>query len=549
MRNKKVFWLFIIMLVSVSTLSACSNSNKDSDKNKATNNKSGKNEVNFVEAQEIPSLDPSLATDTVSFLVLNNVMEGLYRLGENDKLEEGLAVGDPEVSEDGTVLTFELRDAKWSNGDAITANDFVYAWQRIVNPETKAEYSYMMSPVKNADEIVKGELDPSELGIRAIDDKHLEVTLTNIVPYFKDLLSFASFYPQNQKFVEEQGNKFGTESTSVLYNGPFVLSSWKHEEGWTYEKNPNYWDNKEVKLDKINVKVVKDNNTSVNLYTTGDLDYTGLISEQVAKFKDRSDFGTFLDPSTYFLRFNQKNPVFANVNVRKAIAMGYDKGAFVEELLNNGSEVADFLVPKGFVTDENDVDFRKKFGDMNSYNAEKALEHWEKAKEELGQTEISVSLLNYDTESSRKVGEYLKEQLQTNLPGLTVDLKNMPFKQKLELESNLDYDFSFAGWGADYPDPMTFLDMFVTGGGHNQMNFSNSEYDSLIAQSKSDLLGDLSERWTAMQNAEKILIEDEQAIGPIYQKGVAYLRNPKLKNLFTHNFGGDYSYKWMYLED
>jgi len=185
---------------------------------------------------------------------------------------------------------------------------------------------------------------------------------------------------------------------------------------------------------------------------------------------------------------------------------------------------------------------------MNPYNAAKAKEYWAKAKEELKQDAISLKFLNYDTESAKKIGEFLQEQLQKNLAGLTVTLDSKPFKQKLAQESAMDYDFSYAGWGPDYPDPMTFIDMFVTDGDFNQMGYSNTKYDEMVKKAGSDLLTDLDKRWTELQKAEKLLIEEDQAIAPLYQRGNAFIQNPKLKNLYNHNFGGDYSYKWTYLE-
>jgi oligopeptide transport system substrate-binding protein len=548
MKARKLSILLVIVLVLSTILMACDKDEKNDKTNTETpkNSLADKQELNLLDTSEIPTLDPSIATDAVSFLVMTNAMEGLYRLGDKDKVMLGLAKSE-EVSADGKTYTFKLRDAKWSNGEKIVAADFVYSWQRAIDPKKASKYAYMLYPVLNAEDINIGTKPVTDLGIKAIDESTLEVKLANPAPYFKLLLSFPTFFPQHQKFVEAQGDKYGTEFDKVLYNGPFKLISWEHEVGWSYEKNATYWDKDTVKLKKINVKVVKDNNIAVSLYETGAIDRTGVLAKQVPKFKDRSDFGKAKDTSVYFLRLNQKNEVLKNIDARKAINMAYNKAELCDVLLNNGSVPANFLVPSEFLFDKNGKDFRDANGDMNVYNVVKAKEHWTVAKSALGKDAISLKFLNIDSESAKKVGEFLKEELQKNLPGLTIEIASMPYAQKLEQESKMDYDISFSGWGPDYADPMTFLDMFITDGVYNRMAYSSKEYDAIIKEANSTLLEDLDKRWTELQKAEKILIEEDQAVSPIYQRGSAYVQNPKVKDIIDHKFGGDFSYKWSYV--
>ncbi len=549
MKAKK-FSLFLVMILALSTFLAACSGGDDETGGKDGGKKEVEQVLNLVETSEIPSMDTVKATDAVSFNVMNNTMEGLYRLTEGDKVVPGVAEGDPTVSEDGKTFTIKLRqDAKWSNGDPVTANDFVYAWQRAVNPDTAAEYAYMMYVIENGEEVNTGKKKVEELGVKAVDDYTLEVKLANAIPYFQSLLVFGTFMPQNQKFVEEQGEKFGLEADTTLYNGPFAMTEWKHEESFTLSKNDQYWDKDTVKLDKINFRIVKDSNTAVNLYDTGKVDRVTLTAENVDRFSSEPEFLTEKEASVYFMRFNQKNKVLANVNIRKAIDMAYDKKQFVDTILNNGSVPAYYLVPKDFVKGPDGKDFREANGDMNVTNKEEAKKLWEKGLKEIGESKVTLELLNYDGDSAKKTGEYIKEQLETALPGLTVTLKQQPFKQKLDLESKGDYDFSYAGWGPDYQDPMTFIDMFVTGGAHNQMEYSNKEYDKLVKDAGSTLLSDLPARWEALQKAEKILLEEDAAISPIYQRGQSFAMNKKVKNLYSHQFGGDYSYKWVSIEE
>ncbi len=548
---KKRFSLVLILLLALSTfLAACGGKDKDEKAGDGDNSKSNTKKeqvLNLNMGSEIPSMDSTLATDSVSFEIMDQVYEGLYRLGEGDKAVEGVADGDPQISEDGKTWTVKLRDTNWSNGEPVTAKDFVYSWQRAMNPKTGAEYAYIMYDVKNAAKVNAGELPVDQLGIKAIDDKTLEIQLENPVPYFKELLTFATFYPENQKFVEAQGDKYGLETENMLFNGPFVFADWKHEQKFTLKKNKDYWDADTVKLEEINYDVVKDTATAINLYNTNKLDKVGLTSEFVDKYKDDKNFKTRKATSVYFLRLNEKNELLKNADARHALDMGWDKQGFVDVLLNNGSVPAYYLVPKDFVKGPDGKDFRSINGDMNKTDVKKAQEYWEKAKKALGKDTFTLEMLNYDDDNSKKIGEFVKEQLETNLKGLTVNIKQQPFKQKLDLETKGDYDFSFAGWGPDYPDPMTFIDMFVTDGAHNQMGYSNPEYDKLVADGKSSLLTDPAKRWEALAKAEKILFDDA-AISPMYQKGSSYLERPYVKNILVHAFGSDYSYKWAYIE-
>ncbi|UOY93209.1 peptide ABC transporter substrate-binding protein [Ectobacillus sp. JY-23] len=545
-----------VLAVSVA-LTACGGNDQKANtepkkEGKGEEKLAAKQVLNLLESQEIPSMDSAKATDAVSFNVMNNVMEGLYRLDKDQKPTPGVAESFKK-SDDGKTYTFKLRkDAKWSNGDPVTAKDFVFAWQRAVNPETAAEYAYIMFDVKNAEKINKKELPVDQLGVKAIDDQTLEVQLENAVPYFVELTSFATFYPQNEKFIKEQGAKYALEANTGVYNGPFVLSEWKHEQSFKLTKNDKYWDNKTVKLTEINFNIVKDVGTGVNLYEAGDVDRAGLSAEFVDKYKSSPELVTSKDASVFFLRFNQKrggqDTPLANLKVRQALSMSFDKAGITNVILNNGSVPADYLVPQDFVKGADGKDFRATNGAMNKFNADKAKKLWEEAKKELGKDKLTIELLNYDTESAKKIGEYLKAQMEKNLPGLTVNIKQQPFKQKLDIETKEDYEMSYAGWGPDYPDPMTFIDMFVTKGAHNQMNYSNSKYDQLVKDGKTTLTTDPKKRLEALAQAEKILFEDA-AIAPLFQRGTSSLMRSNVKGWVDHNFGGDYSYKWVYLTE
>ncbi|MDF2947103.1 MAG: extracellular solute-binding protein family 5 [Bacillales bacterium] len=540
---KKITLFASAILLIAGVMSGC-NSDKAADKKEKK--EEVKQVLNLTATSEIPSMDSTLATDNVSFLVMDNTMEGLYRLDKDNKPTEGIAKS-YDVSEDKKKYTFHLRDAKWSNGDPVTAHDFVFAWQRAVNPKTAAEYAFILFDIKNAAEINNGKLPVDQLGVKALDEKTLEVELANAIPYFLELTTFGTYYPLNEKFVTSQGSKHGVEADSALYNGPFVLKEWKHEESFKLAKNPNYWDKDTVKLEEINFAIVKDVATAVNLYDTDQVDRVILNAEYVDKYKDNKEFGTLLDSRLFFIRYNQKNKLFANEKVRKAIDLAYNKEDIADVILNDGSQPAYSLVPKNFVKGPDGKDFRDINGDLNKGSVDEAKKLWAEAKKELGITTIKVEMLNYDNDSAKRIGEFIKEELEKNLEGIEVNIKQQPFAQKLDLEKNLDYEFSFSGWGPDYPDPMTFVDMFITDSDFNEMAYSNKKYDELVAKAKGELLVDPQARWDAMAEAEKVLFED-MAISPVYQRGIAFVQKEYVRDVHKHNFGGDYSFKWAYIE-
>ena len=558
MKLKKWFLLLVMGLSLALVLAACGKKDNASGGDKSGGDK--KEEVeqvfNLMIGDYIPTMDSSKATDQYAFLFLNATMEGLYRLGPEGKIEEGIAKSH-EVSEDGLTWTFHLRDnAKWSNGDPVTAHDFVYAWRRAVDPNTGSEYGpYMMNGViKNATAVSSGEKPVEELGVRAEDDYTLVVELEHPVPYFESLTTFGTFLPLNQKFVEEKGDQYALSSDDLVYNGPFKLVDWASTQGegdeFALVKNPDYWDAKSVKLERMNYVIVKDTKTGVDLYNQGKVDRTGLSSDLVDQYASHEDFRVVPEASVFYLKMNEvrngeKTPL-ANKNIRNAIARAINKEEYVNEVLNNGSLVANGLIPKNFVTvPDSGKDFRDVNGDLITYDPDLAKEYWEKGLQELGVTSLTIELLGDDGSTAKLTGEYFKNQLEKTLPGLTIELKNVPFEQRLEADNKQDYELQVAGWGPDYLDPNTFMSLWVTDGGNNKMGYSNPEYDRLIEEAATTYALDNAKRYENFLKAEKILMEDA-AIAPLYQRQSAYLWSPKLQGVIVNTFGADFEYKWAY---
>ncbi|UOQ43436.1 peptide ABC transporter substrate-binding protein [Halobacillus salinarum] len=556
---KKTNWLLLVLALVLSMfLAACSgggdegSSSSGDSGSDSSGDASGdsKQVLNIMDSAEIPTMDASLATDAVAFQFLGSTMDGLYRLGENAQPEPGIAE-ESEVSDDGMTWTFHLRDAKWSNGDPVTANDFVYAWQRAVNPDTGSEYGpYMMGGViKNATAISNGEKPVDQLGVEAVDEHTFKVTLEKPIPYFKSLTTFGTFLPLNKKFVEEKGDKYALEADTLLSNGPFKITEWNHGEGWTLKKNEDYWDADNVKLNQINVKVVKDTATGVNLYETGEVDRVNLSAEFVDQYRSSDDFKVEEEPTLFYLKLNQKaNDVLGNVKARKAMQMVIDRQSMVDVILNNGSIPADGDIPKNFVKDpESGKDFREVNGELVSYDVDKAKQLWNEAKEELGKDKITLEYLGGDTETAKNLDAYIKDQLE-QLDGLTVKVTSVPFKERLQRDTNMNYQIQNAGWGPDYIDPNTFLNMWVTDGANNKTGYSSKEYDQLIEQAGNEYALEPEKRFENFYKAEKMLIQDDAVLVPLYQRARAQLWKPYVKDVQVNPMGPDYSYKHAYIE-
>ncbi len=553
----KMKWAYGLVTIFGLALAGCSTTGGSSST--ATSSSSGgeaKDQTfKVVVQQEMPSADLSLATDTISFSALNNVYEGLYRLDKDNNPEPAGAAEKATVSDDGLTYTIKLReDAKWSNGDAVTAADYVYGWQRTVNPKTASEYAYLFSPVKNADDITAGKTAVDQLGIKAVSDYELEITLTKVTPYFDYLLAFPSFFPQNQKVVEENGSNYAQTSDNAVYNGPFTLTDFDGpgtDTEWSYTKNDTYWDKDNVKLSKIDVSVVKESSTSLNLFQDGEADDVILSGELAQQMANDKSFVSQPEATTTYLEMNQRDAdsPFNNENLRKAISYAIDRDALVNSILGDGSIASTGLVPSNLTFSPSDnEDFTKAAGTELSYSKKQAKEYWEKAKKELGITSLSFDILSSDTDSSKKITEYLQSAIQEALDGVTVTLSPVPFSVRLDRSNSGDFDVVMGGWGADYADASSFLDLFVSGNSYNRGQWSNSDYDAAIKAASTTDVSDADKRWDDMVDAEKILM-DTQGVIPLYQKAEAHLRNTKVKGVVAHGAGAQYDYKWTYIAE
>jgi oligopeptide transport system substrate-binding protein len=516
---------------------------------------------------EPPGLDSAKTTDTLSFEVLNQVMDGLIRVGEGYKNEPGIAET-WDISTDGLTYTFHLRkDAKWSDGKPVTSQDFKYAWLRAADPNTASEYGFFTHYIKGAQDF--NTLDPKaadfktkyddlkgKVAIDTPDANTLKVTLANPTPYFLGLMGFATFYPQREDIVNKFNTKVGdkieekyaADFDKMVYNGPFVVSEWKHDDSMVITKNPQYWDASKVKLEKVSYKMVKDSNTYVQMYETGDLDSTTLSGAFVEKYK--SDPGFFLMPdlSTFWLVLNQaKNPAFKNLNLRKAISFALDRKSFVDNVLKNGSLPAGGAVPPQLGSGVPSKDFRSAAGVLlnPTPNKDEAKKAWDAAKKELGQDSFTIKMLTDDGDVSKRQGEAIQAMLQDGLPGLKVELEPVTFKIRLDRTKKKDYDMVFAGWGPDYNDSTTFLDLWKSDSSFNDPGWKNPAYDELLKKAAAE--PDVNKRLDSLVSAEKLLMS-ELPIIPVYHRTVARVRRPYVKGVVNLAIGAGTNLKNAYVE-
>ena len=546
MNWKKTLTAGVAVASAAMALTACGSS--DSSKSNGNSKLADKQVLNWNEASELATMDPSKVMDTIGGDMLNNTMEGLYRLGKDSKVEPGIATK-TTVSKDNLTYTFTLRkNAKWSNGDPVTAKDFVYSWQRTVDPKTAASYSYLFSGIKNADDIVAGKKAPSTLGVKAVGKYKLVVNLEKQLPYFKLLMGFVVFAPQNQKAVEQYGSKYGTAAKYMCYDGPFKMTEWTGTNlKWKLVKNDNYWDKKNVKLSEINFSVNKSTTTSYNLYQSKKLDETILSPEQAKQLSSNSDYSVLKQARTSYLEFNQTEKKFQNKKIRQAISYAIDRKQLAEKVLGSGTLPCKGAVSQGLAKrGGKDFTDAAKTSTGVQFDKAKAKKLLKEGLKEIGEDNLSFALLGDDTDNSKKITEFLQSQIEENLPGTKVSVQNIPFKTRVTRSQKGQFEVVVSSWGADFSDPISFLDLYTTDNSYNFGKWKNAEYDKWIAKSKTTDAGNVSARWDDMVKASKIINED-QGIAPLFQLNQPQLIRSNVKGVIQNTAGSVNNWKNVYI--
>ncbi|UJL24046.1 peptide ABC transporter substrate-binding protein [Lactiplantibacillus plantarum] len=547
--KKRSVLAVVMSLVLVTVLAACGKHNSQSSGN-------GKYASSQVLNLSYPSSLDSIDISNMSgYGSTGNIFESLYRLGKNGSITPGLAKS-TKVLKDGKTYTFTIRNAKWSDGSKITAQDFVYSWKRTVTPATKSQYAYLFSGVKNADEIVAGKKSPSTLGVKAQGEHTFIVTLDKPITYFKKLMTYPLFGPISEKAVKKWGSKYATKAQYMLYSGPFKLTGWTGtNNSWQFVKNNQYWDKKAVHLQKINYTVNESTTTTLNLFQEKKLDLTQLASEQVKNMKSSSDYTTYPYSITAFLVYNFQDSnatikkALNNAKIRQAISLSINRKTLVKNVIGDASTVSKTFVPQDLVKDaKTDKDFADESTVKNSTSYNKALAQklWKQGLKETGIKKLSIQLLASNDEPNKPISQYLKSALEKNLDGLTVNLSNIPSKVASSRAQSGDFDLYLSGWGADFNDPISHLQIMTNNSGYNYGKYNSSTYNALVNKAQNQDANDTSARWQDMINAEKTIMKD-QGITPLYQTVYSYLQNPKVEGIIHNTAGTQWNYKYAYI--
>lgn len=509
-------------------------------------------------ASEPQTIDPALNSAVDGAIMTSHMFEGLMRWEDsgvetagsdgtctNAQLGYGQAESYDKVNnEDGTVTyTFHLRDGiKWSDGQDVTASDFVFSWQRLVNPETAADYSYMIDCVVNANEIMNGEKDPSELAVSAPDDKTFVVTITSDLPYFTEICAFPATFPVREDIVSDSQWTYSPDT--YISNGAYKMTSRVTNSEIVMEKNEYYYGVDTLGPDKITFKLMDDANAMLSGFNSGELDFIeNMPTDEVAGLLASGDLKIVDYIGTYYVCFQTQKAPFDDPRVRQAFTLAVDRTYIVEQITQTGQVEAGGYVPAGVYDAEGATgdDFRTVGGDYYAptdadyeANCEKARELLAEAGYPNGEGFPVVTYL-YNTDDSHKaVAEALQNMWQTQL-GVTVQLDNQEWATFLQTRKDGDYSIARNGWIADYNDPMSFLDMWLTGGGNNDAQYSNADYDALIQQAKATT--DPAERMQLMHDAEDIIIGQDYALCPLYFYTQKYMLADGIQGMYYTPLG------------
>ena len=537
---KKLLSMVLCAMMAL-TLAGCGGSGGDSST------------YTFSSELDIKNLDSSDADDGCSFTAMHAVIDGLMKTDKKGNIVNGVA-SSSEVSDDGLTHTYKIRkDAKWANGDPVTANDFVYAWHRIF--QKKGQYYYMFcdgiasivgaqemsDKIDNEEDITDADLDA--MGVKAVDDKTLEVTTTTRVSFFDELMSFPCFYPINEKFCEKQGDKYGKSAKTILGNGAFTMTNWEPGSVAEFEKNDKFYAAKDVKVDKLVMKLVQEPKVAAQSFEAGETDFAIINSDLVDKYKKDESFKNISEGFLFYIQPNLENSDLANLNVRKALSLAINRKDLCENVLKDGSQAASGFVPSGLSISPEGKDFRDEADTYTSYDKKAAQAALDEGLKELGKSEITLRVTYGTDESPMDVFATYLQNAFSGLKGLKIEMVATTKQDRIyNKQKNGDFDLSVTRWGPDYGDPTTYLTLALTNNNNNYGHWSNTEFDSIMEKVNSET--DANARWQLMIDAEKIMMDDLCYI-PVFEKGTATLQNTKVKNLVIKAVGVPYTFEYV----
>ena len=432
------------------------------------------------------------------------------------------------------------KDAKWANGDPLTANDFVFGWLRALEPATASEYAYELYYIEGAKEYNEGKGSRENVQIKALDDNTLEFKIKKPTPYLLSLLSFPTYYPANKKFIKKIEKGYMTNIEKSLGNGPYVLKEWVPGTKIVLNKNENYWNKNNIHIDKMDLKMISDSTAMINAFKNKELDVTDISGNFISEFKGKEELTSYVKGSIRFLRFNTKEKLTSNQKIREALSLAIDRNELAENIA-----MGNFQAPKGFVPEGygklGDKDFREANGDLyEKFNPEKAKKLFDEGMKELGNPPAKITLQIFEAYGNKELAEFIQEKWKKVL-GLETEVIVNSTKTFYQNEDQGNYEALIAMWGPDYLDPMTYMDMWITNGGNNKTGWSNKKYDLLLEEAQST--ADNDTRIKKMMEAEKILGEEFPiAVLTKNVKNILISNRVKNMNLTKIAAGNDFYY-------
>ena len=549
MKIKRIPMLLLAIVMTASVFAGC----KQKEAEKTTDKLDAKQEINIV-GYDYTSLDPSVVSDAESFTTLNNVMEGLMvEVSKDGKATNVLAgASDMKKNADSTVYTFTIRDSKWSDGVPVKAQDYVFSWRRLCDPATAADYMYFLDEigVKNGLEVAEGKVKPDQLGIKAIDDKTLEVTLAQPTPAFEAALSFKGLVPQREDKFKALGDQYGQDITKMVYNGAFTVSEYQKGSKIVYKKNPNYWNAKDIKLSQANCFIINEPTTLVKMFETKELDMTGATGDDVKKLTDEAAKGTFkhvtgMEASVFYYTYNTKSPILKNAKVRLALSLAYDRQTQIDAVWKR------FVPAYGLVPSKvmlGTSEYRSQVPEPLKDVKDDPKTLLAEGLAELGVKASAVKLkmiFGPATSTSKAQGDFIQQQMQKNL-GIAIELSYaVDGPAYFKARTKGEFDICAGGWGADYNDVASFFPLFTSSNGNNNGKYSSAKYDELVSAAGKEM--DPAKRVVKYQEAEKLLLVTDAAVSPYFYKDVHSFQHNYLKGMYLPLFGGYYDLRGVYV--
>lgn len=531
MKLTKVAAMGATVALSALALAACSS------KNTTANND---NTLRLMLTGDVQSLDNSNVANLAQWNVLEQTMEGLYRADKKGNPAPAMATKVVKPSNNGKTYVFHLRkNAKWANGDPVTAQDFVNSWRRSAGPTAKSGYNYIFTGIKNAEQVSTGKMPTSALGVKALDRHTLRVDLEYAMPYFSRMMVLPAFFPQNTRMVKQAGSKYGTNSKNMVANGPFQVKGWTgSNDSWKLVRNKYYYDKKDIHLKQMNMRVVKDANTAHQLFQQKQLDDAQITGTTAQGLQKDKNLRHVYRAGTYYLRLNlADNKAFQNAKLRQALFLVLNKDSLAKKVLSDGSQAAStYVAPRLAVDPTTGKDFAKETAPKETYNVKKAQQLWQEGLKELGQKKVKLTLVSDDQTVTKNVGQFVQSQVESKLAGASVEVHAVPSKEVSDRLANGNFDMQSALWLADFADPVSDFDVLTKNNPQNYGKYANDNYNQQLVDAKGVNGTNPKKYWANMRAAQEQLNQDMPVV-PLYTMTESHLVNPKVKGVLWHSVG------------